>query len=442
MITIGDKTYRNLVEQVGKNKEDIENLLQVNSLLVGAGVKVVGTAASDMDLPDASYYQGNYGDAYLVGESAPYNMFVFTRPVTGAVEPNWFNIGPFPAPSNIPGPKGDKGDKGNTGERGSRWTTGNGTPAVTSELVSGDMYMDTSTGSVYTFVTTSSRPSSVVEGYWSRVGSLVGPMGLTGPQGPKGEAGAQGPRGPQGEQGQAGESFDILGVLDSVDQLPNPTEEYKNDAYLIAINGIEHMYVVIPDGSGYAWHDSGAITGATGPQGPEGPQGVQGPKGDKGEKGEKGDRGPEGPQGPAGSGTGGGLTSFDLGTGNGNRVQLSDFPESGNWSILSTFNGDPLNLKNTDIVSGMVFLITGPEIEVILRTSNVSDNRGMNEIQADFDMLINDWNSIVRFRLVYTLGNKRTVVIAETSSPFIQNFLPYLQYLQFEAIMLINTVVS
>ena len=48
------------------------------------------------------------------------------------------------------GSQGPKGATGDTGPRGSRWFTGTGTPGTISGALAGDMYLDTSSGTVYT----------------------------------------------------------------------------------------------------------------------------------------------------------------------------------------------------------------------------------------------------------------------------------------------------
>lgn len=56
-------------------------------------------------------------------------------------------------PQGIQGPEGDKGDKGDKGDRGSLWFNGEGTPSadVADDLQKGDMYLDTSNGSIWTY---------------------------------------------------------------------------------------------------------------------------------------------------------------------------------------------------------------------------------------------------------------------------------------------------
>lgn len=67
------------------------------------GIRVIG-AIDALPIPDGDY---EYGDAYMVGTSTPYDMYIYTRP-DGAVhtEGYWFPIGKFPTP----GPQGPKGD--------------------------------------------------------------------------------------------------------------------------------------------------------------------------------------------------------------------------------------------------------------------------------------------------------------------------------------------
>lgn len=244
--------YRNLEEQVRENQSNIAHILEVNSLLTGSGVLLVGHVSDDSQLP--SDYEGNYGDAYAVGDVTPYDLYVWTRPIQGETEAHWFNIGQFP----LPGPKGDKGDKGETGPTGPQGPRG--------------------------------------------MQGLRGATGLIGPTGPQGIQGPQGPTGPQGIQGPIGNPFTIVAELDSISLLPEPEESTRNNAYLVDINGLQHLYVIIgnPPETELEWHDAGQIQGIQGPQGPTGAQGIQGPAGPTGPQGPTGPTGPTGPQGVQG----------------------------------------------------------------------------------------------------------------------------------------------
>ena len=105
MLSFGNKDFRNLQEQVLKNMNDIQDMMQGVSVLADFGIKVVGQVDSSSDLPDPSTYDGDYGDAYVVGESEPYDYYIFTRAFEGEEEPQWFDLGQFP----VPGPQGETG---------------------------------------------------------------------------------------------------------------------------------------------------------------------------------------------------------------------------------------------------------------------------------------------------------------------------------------------
>lgn len=110
MIQIKDKIYRNLEEQVLKNKSDIEDITSVSNLL---GIKVVGQVENAALLPaedSEEFAELEYGDTYAVGnplaEDVTYDYYVKTRPNDSFDYPHWFNIG------NLRGEQGIKGDPG------------------------------------------------------------------------------------------------------------------------------------------------------------------------------------------------------------------------------------------------------------------------------------------------------------------------------------------
>ena len=126
-----------------------------------------------------------------------------------------------------------------------------------------------------------------------------GQKGDTGSQGPKGDKGEQGPMGPQGVKGNPGDSFIIVGTLTNISQLPEPTEDIRNEAYLVDINGYNHLYIITGTTT-LEWTDAGQIEGIQGPIGPQGEQGPQGERGEQGIQGIQGEQGPQGPRGPQG----------------------------------------------------------------------------------------------------------------------------------------------
>ena len=104
MLKYGNRELRNLEDQVEKNAQDIEDFKNGNQTIAEFGITVVGILATAAELPA----QGeNFGDAYLIGTSTPYDMRVWTRDVANNTA-KWVDLGAFP----LQGPKGDKGNIG------------------------------------------------------------------------------------------------------------------------------------------------------------------------------------------------------------------------------------------------------------------------------------------------------------------------------------------
>ena len=278
MITIDNIQYRNLEEQVKKNMDDIKYILEEEGVLNEFGIKVVGQITSDNQLPDPATYTGEYGDAYAVGRSAPYTLYIYTRANGSQHTDYWFNIGQFPLPGPK-GPIGPIGPKGDTGTRGSIWTNGQTTPHHTTDDLEKDKYLNTSNGDVYNYTGTR----------WQLVGNIKGPQGIQGPQGNVGPQGPQGIQGPQGDTGPAGPAFVIAGKVANTSQLPDPSTLADNIAYLVGSDNNYDLYVQLQDTG--TWQNVGKVEGVEGPQGPVGPQGPQGMQG------EQGIQGPQGVQG-------------------------------------------------------------------------------------------------------------------------------------------------
>lgn len=249
MIIIDGIEYRNLQEQVLKNKEDIEYLKNYDT-------HITGQVAEEGQLPESA----ELGTAYEVGISAPYDLYVY-------LTQGWVNLGKFPSPGPQ-GPRGETGPIGIQGTRGSIWSS---VSRPTSPL-KGDQYLDNS-GMVYEYTGED----------WTPTKSIVGPQGVIGPVGPTGIQGPQGPQGPQGVQGPAGAAFSVIGLIDSTSQLPDPSTVPDNYAYLVGTTAPYDLYVqVVPEGEPQQWLDAGKVEGVVGPQGPQGPQGTQGPTGAQG----------------------------------------------------------------------------------------------------------------------------------------------------------------
>ena len=230
MLTIDGKQYRNLEEQVRKNKEDIQSIIDASAILNAFGIKVVGQVDTSDKLPNAADYPGEYGDAYLVGTATPYDYYIFTRPNDTHPTAYWLNIGEFPlvGPQGETGPQGPQGPKGD----GSKWYAGTQNPTIVAEV--NDQYLNTTDGSVFSY-------SNVG---WTRIGNIRGPQGVQGIQGIQGIQGNIGPVGPKGPRGDVGGIVNIRGLVDNVNQLPTPASlQNLSIAYLVGTN--KELYIQI-----------------------------------------------------------------------------------------------------------------------------------------------------------------------------------------------------
>lgn len=263
MITANGNEYRNLEEQVLKNQKDIQDFKDGNQTIAEFGITVVGILSDASLLPSTG---DNYGDAYLIGTTTPYDMRVWTRDVANQ-SAKWVDLGEFP----LRGPKGERGEIGST------ITVGNGTPTNVPTRA-GDYFINFINGNWYMSV------ESTEGGYiWVYRFNLKGEKGDRGEQGKQGvqgipgEQGKTGPIGPQGIQGPRGEvgpAFNIQGTLASTDNLPTPTEEMQDKGYAYLIpnsEGVKHIWVVQGNDveKVFMWVDVGV-------------SGVQGPKGETG----------------------------------------------------------------------------------------------------------------------------------------------------------------
>jgi hypothetical protein len=162
MITVNGIDLRNLEEQVLKNKEDIARHYSIDRVLADFGIKVLGYLENSTQLPGPDA-QREYGTAYLVGITAPFNVWVWTRANPNAGEPTdyWLNIGPIA----IEGPRGPQGVPGIPGPegKGTEWFVGSSYPSP-SFVENNDFFLNTN-GDVY------HRENNL----WVYVTSLKGP---------------------------------------------------------------------------------------------------------------------------------------------------------------------------------------------------------------------------------------------------------------------------
>lgn len=226
--------FRNLQEQVLKNKEDIAYHYTIDRVLADFGITVLGRVNTFEDIADINEGE-NWGYGYLVGpEDDPngYEVYVWTRPNVnlGKDEAYWLNIGKI----NIVGPQGPRG----TSIR---------------DITINDKYQLTfsfSDGSSMTLGKSIRGPQGIQ--------GPIGPIGPIGPEGPQGPKGTKGDRGPAGPQGAAG-TLNIIGTFSSVAQAPNPAGQKLGDAFLLSDGARTILYVLTGDDeviSTLAWQET------------------------------------------------------------------------------------------------------------------------------------------------------------------------------------------
>lgn len=209
---------RNLQQQVGKNKDDIQALSQ--------GIKIRGFGENvPEDLKP--------GESWLKG-TGPYELIVMT-------DGGQINLGQWPAkgPQGIPGPKGEGAELGHVSTE-------------TTTLEPGlNAYVDVV------------KDGENLNFRFEIPQGERGIQGLKGETGPKGDTGPQGPQGPQGEARAVSE---IVGTLESAAALPSPSTVPSYYAYLVGKENDYTVYAIV----GGVWKDIGNFTAIQGPQGPKG----------------------------------------------------------------------------------------------------------------------------------------------------------------------------
>lgn len=259
MLKYGNKEFRNLEEQVLKNKEDIARHYNMDRVLADFGIRVIGQVATDAELPDPATFEGAYGDAYAVGSEPPYSFYIWTRADVNAGYPEdyWFDIGDL-AIVGPQGPQGIQGIKGDKGDRGIGWIFFTGIndetpPAESAE--NGTLALNLTTGTVFV------RQN----GTWSRSTSLKGPQGAQGTPGPRGARGAQGPQGEQGPRGDVGGIVAIKGIVSSPEQLQTPAAlQNLTAAFLVGTAQPYDLYVQVGETPETAmWLNTGPMNAAT-----------------------------------------------------------------------------------------------------------------------------------------------------------------------------------
>ncbi len=151
----------------------------------GAGFLVKGYYETASAL-EASVQAPMAGDAYGVGTSEPYDIYIFD-----SVTESWINNGP------LQGARGEKGDKGDPGADGAPGKDG----------VQGPAGADGTPGQDGTTFTPSVSAAGVLS--WTNDGGKQNPasVSIRGPAGTPGQDGSAGPAGADGAPGQDGTTF-------------------------------------------------------------------------------------------------------------------------------------------------------------------------------------------------------------------------------------------
>lgn len=224
--------------QIEKNRQDIEAIINDAVAFNYIGMKVVGQVNTADELPKKADYEVwpfNYGDAFAVGTKDPYNYYLWTRAFGAYLSDHWFNIGVFPGPSTVPGPKGDTGDTGPA-------------PNLT----------------IGTVTSTLSQPQVTIEGT-----SPNYTLNFKLQKGDKGDPGTNGRNGVDGKNGKDGTNaviYTVKGAVDTVSQLPVATSVSTDTAYVVKDGSL--LYGIMVQNGTNIWYNYGSTS--VGPRGPAG----------------------------------------------------------------------------------------------------------------------------------------------------------------------------
>ena len=188
-ITIDNKTYRNLQEQV----------LYLTKV-VSEGTDIVKTIQGQVsganDLPSPTSLAN--GTTYAVGIQAPFEYYV-------TINSKWVDIGQYP----YPGPAGEDGENGNSIFISNQKGLTEHSTQIDSTTLYNPLNLPITAGTLIiggdstpmVFSVTTKVGTTLTVAYRYILGGTPGPIGPQGPTGPKGNTGLTGPTGPTGPQG-------------------------------------------------------------------------------------------------------------------------------------------------------------------------------------------------------------------------------------------------
>ena len=191
-ITIDNKTYRNLQEQV----------LYLTKV-VSEGTDIVKTIQGQVsganDLPSPTSLAN--GTTYAVGTKAPFEYYV-------TINGKWVDIGQYP----YPGPAGEDGENGNSIFISNQKGLTEHSTQIDSTTLYNPLNLPITAGTLIiggdstpmVFSVTTKVGTTLTVAYRYILGGTPGPIGPQGPQGPKGDQGIPGPTGPKGNSGPQG----------------------------------------------------------------------------------------------------------------------------------------------------------------------------------------------------------------------------------------------
>lgn len=252
MITINNKEYRNIVEQVQHNKELIEQHYARDRVLAEVGIKVMGQKDDESALVDFIPPGGPeaWGEAYLVGATEPYDIHIWTRPG------EWFNIGPL----NMIGEQGVPGDSIENAEVTSdnrlKITMDDGREIITNTFntIKGD---PGNVGPANALTAATVNPDYTVTFTFQDGSSATTNKSLRGQPG----ADSQVP-GPQGDKGDPGRSIYIKGIVSTIGELDgiNPLDDLYG-AYLVGTVSPYLVYIPVAEPASFVY--AGQFMGGT-----------------------------------------------------------------------------------------------------------------------------------------------------------------------------------